>query len=223
MTNFHSTHPRILSIAPSTRGFGFAVLEGLDTLADWGVKSVTADKNAQSIAKVKELLRDDQSDPFSLDEKESSLGEAEVNLQGHQEAFRKLRLRLVERRQRIALLQEEIQKRREQARSGGDIITGLWDVVSYPGPTKGTFDLALEGTFISGEYAFEGNWHGSLRGNLAGDRVRLERWDAETGFTAVYYGRLSVAEKALKGTWEATDLAGGKPASGTWVAHRRDE
>lgn len=56
MTSFHAKHPRILAIALSTRGFGFAVLEGLDTLADWGVKSVTTDKNARSIAKVAALI-----------------------------------------------------------------------------------------------------------------------------------------------------------------------
>jgi Holliday junction resolvasome RuvABC endonuclease subunit len=50
-------YPRILAIAPSSKGFGFAVLEGVDTLADWGGKSVEcADKNAQSQAKVKELI-----------------------------------------------------------------------------------------------------------------------------------------------------------------------
>ena len=46
---------RILAIAPSTRGFGFAVLER-DTLIDWGVKSVKGDKNAESLKKVKELI-----------------------------------------------------------------------------------------------------------------------------------------------------------------------
>ena len=56
MIDFLSKRPRILAIAPSTRGFGFAVLEGLDTLADWGVKSAATDKNARSIAKVHELI-----------------------------------------------------------------------------------------------------------------------------------------------------------------------
>jgi Holliday junction resolvasome RuvABC endonuclease subunit len=49
-------HLRILGIAPTSRGFGFAVLEGLDTLVDWGNKSVKRDKNAQSLAKLGELL-----------------------------------------------------------------------------------------------------------------------------------------------------------------------
>ena len=68
MTSFDSKHPRILAIAPSTRGFGFAVLEGLDTLADWGVKSVTTDKNARSIAKVEELISQYKPDLLVLED-----------------------------------------------------------------------------------------------------------------------------------------------------------
>ena len=49
-------HSRILAIAPSTRGFGFAVLEGQDTLVDWGVKSVKGDKNNRSLEKVEWLI-----------------------------------------------------------------------------------------------------------------------------------------------------------------------
>jgi Holliday junction resolvasome RuvABC endonuclease subunit len=49
-------HFRVLAIAPSTRGFGFAVLEGPDVLADWGVKTVQGNKNVQSLAKVEELI-----------------------------------------------------------------------------------------------------------------------------------------------------------------------
>ena len=47
----------ILAISPSTRGFGFVVLEGPETLVDWGVKGVKKEnKNAQSLAKVKKLI-----------------------------------------------------------------------------------------------------------------------------------------------------------------------
>lgn len=68
MIDFNSKHPRILAIAPSTRGFGFAVLEGLDTLADWGVKSVTGDKNAQSIVKAGELISHYEPDIIALED-----------------------------------------------------------------------------------------------------------------------------------------------------------
>jgi Holliday junction resolvasome RuvABC endonuclease subunit len=56
MNQINPKHFRILAIAPSTRGFGFAVLEGQETLVDWGVKTVNSDKNKQSLAKVKELV-----------------------------------------------------------------------------------------------------------------------------------------------------------------------
>jgi hypothetical protein len=56
MINGVVKYPRILAVALSTRGFGFAVLDGVDTLVDWGVKSVSGDKNAGSISKLEALL-----------------------------------------------------------------------------------------------------------------------------------------------------------------------
>src|SRR5258705_10069488 len=55
-------YPRILAIAPSTRGFGFALVEGLNTLVDWGVKSLARDKNIGSIAKVTAMIAHYQPD-----------------------------------------------------------------------------------------------------------------------------------------------------------------
>src|ERR1039458_4290126 len=57
MNKIQPKHFRILAIAPSTRGFGFAVLEGQETLVDWGVNTVKkGDKNKQSLAKVEKLI-----------------------------------------------------------------------------------------------------------------------------------------------------------------------
>jgi Holliday junction resolvasome RuvABC endonuclease subunit len=56
MNNALPKYPRILAITPSTRGFGYAVIEGQKTLVDWGVKSSEGDKNAGSIEKVKEMI-----------------------------------------------------------------------------------------------------------------------------------------------------------------------
>src|SRR5205807_8754521 len=46
----------VLSIDPSHRGFGYAMLEGPQTLIDWGVKLAPGDKNAQCLIKIKELI-----------------------------------------------------------------------------------------------------------------------------------------------------------------------
>src|SRR6266853_1504076 len=56
METFLPKYPRILAITPSTRGFGYAVLEGHKLLVEWGVKSVTGDKNAGSIEKAKAMI-----------------------------------------------------------------------------------------------------------------------------------------------------------------------
>src|SRR6266481_2961734 len=46
----------VLAIDPSTRGFGFAVLEGPNRLIDWGVKETKSNKNAKTIKLVDELI-----------------------------------------------------------------------------------------------------------------------------------------------------------------------
>jgi hypothetical protein len=58
MNAIHPKQFRILAIAPVTRGFGFAVLEGQDTLVNWGVKTVKGkgNKNAKLLPKVEELI-----------------------------------------------------------------------------------------------------------------------------------------------------------------------
>jgi len=56
MMTLQSKPFRILAIAPSSRGFGFVILEGEETLVDWGVKQADGNKNAQSLAKIRKLL-----------------------------------------------------------------------------------------------------------------------------------------------------------------------
>ena len=51
------TYPRILAVAPNTSGFGFALMEGLNTLADWGNPEITKDKNNGCIARVGRMIK----------------------------------------------------------------------------------------------------------------------------------------------------------------------
>ena len=57
MNQNHSKQLRVLAIAPSSRGFGFALLEQPGTLVDWGHKPVKGDKNAQSLKKLSALIK----------------------------------------------------------------------------------------------------------------------------------------------------------------------
>ena len=55
---------RILAIDPSTRGFGYAVLEGPSRLIDWGVKETKTDKKRRSLKLIDELVNDYQ--PYAM-------------------------------------------------------------------------------------------------------------------------------------------------------------
>jgi hypothetical protein len=70
MNKINQNHFRILSIAPSTKGVGFAVLEGRDTLVNWGIKAVRGkgNKNAKSLSKVEALLVRYQPDVLVLED-----------------------------------------------------------------------------------------------------------------------------------------------------------
>ena len=47
----------MLAVDPTSRGFGFAVLEGPQDLIDWGVKQVRARKTSRSLKAIQELMQ----------------------------------------------------------------------------------------------------------------------------------------------------------------------
>src|SRR2546422_7703035 len=56
MSRAYTKDIRVLAIDPSTRGFGFAVLEGPNRLIDWGVKETKTNKNARTLKLVEDLI-----------------------------------------------------------------------------------------------------------------------------------------------------------------------
>jgi Holliday junction resolvasome RuvABC endonuclease subunit len=46
----------VLAVDPSTRGFGFAILEGQQSLIEWGMKEVRGKKNAGALKNIAELI-----------------------------------------------------------------------------------------------------------------------------------------------------------------------
>lgn len=51
-----SWHIRALSLDPTSRGFGFAVLEGANCLIDWGVVQVRDNKNHRCLDRIGQLI-----------------------------------------------------------------------------------------------------------------------------------------------------------------------
>jgi Holliday junction resolvasome RuvABC endonuclease subunit len=58
---------RVLAIDPSTRGFGYSVIEGPNLLIDWGVKETKTDKNRRSLKIVAELIEQYEPDVLVLE------------------------------------------------------------------------------------------------------------------------------------------------------------
>ena len=56
MSRAYTSDPRVLAIDPSTRGFGFAILEGPNRLIDWGVKETKTDKRKRSLKLIADLI-----------------------------------------------------------------------------------------------------------------------------------------------------------------------
>jgi hypothetical protein len=150
------------------------------------------------------------------------LRKAEGEVEELTTAARQIRATIAARRGLLQQVEAELKQLEEATPAGRDDISGKWNVAIEPGGLKGTFDLLLDGTLVSGVYQLSGGWKGSLRGTLVGGNIRLERIDAQLGFAAVYTARLAVrgGEKRLEGTWDATNLVAGMPVSGTWVGRR---
>lgn len=164
----------------------------------------------------------DGEDSATLTSRSGDLRRAEAEVAALIAGSQQLRATIVARRAVIEQLTAEVKRLEETLQTTGDDLSGRWQVAIEPGGLKGTFDLRLFGTLVSGVYELAGGWKGSLRGTLVGNAVRLERIDSQLGFVAVYTGRLEVrgGERRIEGTWQATNLAAGLPTAGTWLAQR---
>ena len=66
-----SKYPRILALVPSSYGLGFARMEDVNVLADWGVKYAEGNKNAMCVAHAKRLIEIHQPEVIVLENSSS--------------------------------------------------------------------------------------------------------------------------------------------------------
>jgi hypothetical protein len=164
-------------------------------------------------------LRGGETEIGELRDDEERVVEAEARARAAQENRRAAVSRMLDRAQRIGVLQEEIARRRSASRRPADPVTGRWQTVIDPGGRRGVWRLVLDGTLLSGDFVLDGGFRGSLRGTFIGDRVSIQRIDSERGFDATFYGRVQPQAKRITGTWEATAIAPTVgPVAGTWSA-----
>ena len=122
--------------------------------------------------------------------------------------------RMGERLRRIALMTEN----GTSATRAGDILSGHWRVSIPSQNLSATFDLRLDGTLVTGVYQVNGSTAGSFRGNLAGNFLRMQRFDARGGFDSTWEG--TVANGRITGIWTGNELVTGQPSRGQWTAVR---
>lgn len=173
-----------------------------------------------------DLLRAEQEGESqeSLRLRDQDLREAEGKLLVEVLSCQQLRASISTARDRLTELRAELRKYQGESSGKRDPLSGKWKIVIDPGGQEGTMVLDLDGTLVSGTYQLAGGWSGSFRGTWVAGKVRLERVDAQLGFSAVLHARLSRGEPGrLEGTWEGTHLTAGMPAGGTWVATKIPE
>jgi hypothetical protein len=180
-----------------------------------------------AVERLARLVRDGSPERPALESAAEAVDEARARSLVQHERRRAAGESLAEHARRAASFREEIAKRRDGLRVPADPVSGRWDVTINPGNRRGTMRLALDGTIVSGDYVLDGGFHGSVRGTFVGDRLALDRIDAERGFDARFLGRVtSGAARRIGGTWEATVIAPAPgPTAGTWsaVPLREDE
>ena len=62
------SHQRVLAIDPTSRGFGYVVLEADDLLVDWGARQLRGEKNTACVAAVMRLIERYEPDLLVLED-----------------------------------------------------------------------------------------------------------------------------------------------------------
>jgi len=162
------------------------------------------------------------SEPELIEEREAEVARIEQELEALTVAARDLRTSIRVAHDRIGLLQDRMGRLRRTLPSDNESLTGSWDVSYLPSGDKGVFTLRQSGTLLAGEYLLEGGWKGSLQGTIVNGKVLLHRIDSKLGHSQDLEGTLSPEGRTIRGTWQNFILSGGQPASGNWVAQKKE-
>ena len=99
-------------------------------------------------------------------------------------------------------------------------VSGSWHVEASPNSVHGVLDLEQEGSLVSGSYRLANGTHGSIVGTFAGDRLEFQLIDSDHGVVGSVRGDLDTESGEIYGTWQARELAAGRPTAGHWTARR---
>ncbi len=131
-----------------------------------------------------------------------------------------VRQRMYDRMERLAGLAREFERQTELFGSARQGLSGTWQIEAQPIEVYGLLNLRLTGSQVSGPYRLSNGRQGAVRGTLAGDRLELQIVDSEHGVVATVTAVVDAGAGEIRGTWQAMELASGRPATGDWTAQR---
>jgi hypothetical protein len=76
--NHTSEQSRILAVSLSTRGFGYAAIDGENAILDYGKKRINGNKNAGSLAGIKQVIARNQPEVLVLQDVDNAKGTRRV-------------------------------------------------------------------------------------------------------------------------------------------------
>lgn len=165
--------------------------------------------------------------PFDrLLELKAGVGEARARVDAARRDVEALTAAIVETRRRLAVVREELRRRRSAPADLPDPITGAWNLsMEDTGPQQdaartGLLDLELDGTAVTGTLGLADGTFGSVRGTFVRGALELERVSADSGLDLILEGRYDPTSGSLAGSWRLAVHGLGNPGGGTWKAVR---
>lgn len=131
------------------------------------------------------------------------------------------RRKMYDRMERLAAVARDFEKQNDLFDRAQEGLAGMWHLELQPIDLYGLMNLRRDGVQVSGPYRLSNGSQGSFQGTLAGDRLRLQAIDAETGRPiANVEARIDAAAGEIRGEWMTLDLSQGMPSRGQWLADK---
>ncbi len=150
---------------------------------------------------------------------ESRMTAARERAFGLSEESAEMRRQLYESMKRLSAMARQIE-RLGIGPAEGSGVGGSWHALASPNEVYGVMDFEQDGALISGTYRLSNGTHGSLVGTFAGRRLDLQLIDSRRGVVSSIHGDLDPDSGEIYGTWQARELAAGRPTAGHWTARR---
>ncbi|MBZ0114953.1 MAG: hypothetical protein K8J08_21005 [Thermoanaerobaculia bacterium] len=177
------------------------------------------DRVGQFLARLDDLMSRESLPIDQIEDLEANLAVAQASVHAFETQGREARQQILSHQRRVNQLTEAI-ARPSPDRYPDDPISGRWEVHILPSGQEGFFELELNGAVVTGEYALDGEFKGSLRGTYVGGLLKLDRIDTRRGFDVVFQGRLGSDSDRIDGDWRSTLLNAPGAAGGRWRALR---